>query len=47
MKHLTLKKYLLPGIATLAGITIGAHAFAAASAADAAKLGAELSPLGA
>ncbi len=46
-----IKKILSPGIATLAGLvaglTFGAQVQAAASAADAAKLGAELTPLGA
>jgi hypothetical protein len=47
MKIQMLKKYLLPSIATLAGFTLGAQVMAAASAADAAKLGNELTPLGA
>src|SRR5688572_15380471 len=47
MKMQSFKKYLLPGVATLAGITLGAQVMAAVSAADAAKLGAELTPLGA
>ncbi len=40
------KKSLLPCLSLLAGMTIGAHAMAAVSAAEAAKLGAELTPLG-
>ena len=42
-----IKKILLPAIASLAGVFIGAQAMAAASAADAARLGSELTPLGA
>jgi len=42
-----LKKSLLPCLSLLAGMTIGAPLMAAVSAADAAKLGAELTPLGA
>ncbi|MDF3021073.1 MAG: outer rane lipoproteinsorting protein [Steroidobacteraceae bacterium] len=42
-----LKKFLLPGVATFAGMLVGSQAMAAASAADAAKLGGELTPLGA
>ena len=42
-----LKKFLLPCLSTVAGVMIGAHAMAAVSAAEAAKLGAELTPLGA
>src|SRR6187549_3923147 len=42
-----LKKFILPIVGTVAGITLGASsAMAAVSAADAAKLGAELTPLG-
>src|SRR5262245_32812571 len=41
------KKTLLPCLSLLAGMMIGAPAMAAVSAADAAKLGAELTPLGA
>jgi uncharacterized protein DUF1329 len=42
-----IKKSLLPCLSMLAGLMIGGPAAAAASAADAAKLGAELTPLGA
>ena len=42
-----IKKSLLPCLSMLAGMLIGAPAMAAVSAADAAKLGAELTPLGA
>jgi hypothetical protein len=42
-----LKKLIPSIVATVAGIAIGAQAMAAASAADAAKLGTELTPLGA
>src|SRR6187397_3564061 len=42
-----LKKFILPIVGTVAGITLGASsAMAAVSASDAAKLGAELTPLG-
>jgi len=41
------KKSLLPCLSMLAGMVIAAPTFAAVSAADAAKLGAELTPLGA
>ena len=42
-----LKKFILPIVGTVAGMALGASsAMAAASAADAAKLGAELTPLG-
>lgn len=41
-----IKKSLLPCLSLLAGMTIGAPAMAAVSAAEAAKLGAELTPLG-
>src|SRR6187431_1862140 len=40
-----LKKFILPIVGTVAGMALGASA--AVSAADAAKLGAELTPLGA
>ena len=42
-----LKKYVPALVATIAGLAIGAPAMAAVSAAEAAKLGAELTPLGA
>jgi len=42
-----IKKSLLPCIPMIAGMLIGAPATAAVSAAEAAKLGAELTPLGA
>ena len=42
-----IKKTLLPCLSVLAGLTIGGAATAAVSASDAAKLGAELTPLGA
>ena len=42
-----IKKSLLPCLSMLAGMLIGGPAAAAASASDAAKLGAELTPLGA
>jgi len=42
-----IKKSLLPCLSMLAGLMIGGPAAAAASASDAAKLGAELTPLGA
>jgi hypothetical protein len=41
------KKLLLRSTLVLAGMALGAPAMAAVSAADAAKLGAELTPLGA
>src|SRR3954466_4298732 len=40
------RKTMLPCLWMLAGMLIGAHATAAVSAADAAKLGTELTPLG-
>jgi len=42
-----LKKFVAPALGFIAGLTLGAHSMAAASASDAAKLGAELTPLGA
>jgi hypothetical protein len=42
-----IKKALLPCLSMLAGMMIGGPAAAAVSASDAAKLGAELTPLGA
>ena len=41
------KKSLLPCLSWVAGLVISAPTLAAVSAADAAKLGAELTPLGA
>jgi hypothetical protein len=41
-----LKKFVLTMVATMAGVAMGASAMAAVSASDAAKLGAELTPLG-
>ena len=42
-----LNKFVTPVLGFIAGLTLGAHSMAAASASDAAKLGAELTPLGA
>ncbi len=42
-----LKKFVAPVLGMMAGLTLGVHAMAAVSASDAAKLGAELTPLGA
>ena len=42
-----LKKFVTPALGLIAGLTLGAHSMAAVSAADAARLGAELTPLGA
>jgi hypothetical protein len=42
-----LKKFVLPSLGFIAGLTLGVHSMAAVSASDAAKLGAELTPLGA
>ena len=42
-----LKKFVTPALGLIAGLALGAHSLAAASASDAAKLGVELTPLGA
>ena len=42
-----LKKYVTPVLGFIAGLTLGAHSMAAVSASEVAKLGAELTPLGA
>jgi hypothetical protein len=42
-----LKKFVTPALGLIVGLTLGVHAMAAASASDAARLGAELTPLGA
>jgi hypothetical protein len=42
-----LKKFVLPALGLIAGLALGAHSMAAASASDADKLGGELTPLGA
>jgi hypothetical protein len=42
-----LNKFVSPALGLIVGLALGAHSMAAASASDAAKLGAELTPLGA
>jgi hypothetical protein len=42
-----LKKFVTPVLGFIAGLTLGAHSMAAVSASEVAKLGAELTPLGA